>query len=145
AQWAIGLSKNQPTAIVLEDLQWADASTIELARLLADQGASAPLMLIYTARMGFALPWPIPEHYVQLALDRLSDIEAGQMVGGVAKEKGFSSEMIGSVAQRASGVPLFVEELTRDLLEHGDYPTLGQIPATLHDSLMARLDRLGRA
>ncbi|MBV8356386.1 MAG: AAA family ATPase [Deltaproteobacteria bacterium] len=145
SHWAIGLATNQPIAIVLEDLQWADASTVELAKLLVERGASAPLMLIYTARTGFVVPWPIRPHHTQLMLDRLSEIQTREMVAGVAKEKGLSPETIEAVAQRASGVPLFVEELTRDVLEHRDYAIIDQIPATLNDSLMARLDRLGRA
>jgi class 3 adenylate cyclase/tetratricopeptide (TPR) repeat protein len=145
ANWAMGLAKIQPMALVLEDLQWADASTVELAKLLADHSTSAPLMLIYTARAGFTLPWPIMPNHTQLSLDRLPDIQTREIVVGVAKASGLPSEVIDAVVQRSSGVPLFVEELTRDLLEHGDYQAHEQIPVTLHDSLMARLDRLGRA
>ncbi len=145
SQWVLGLSKIQPTAIVLEDLQWADASTVEFVRLLVEQGSRAPLMQIYTVRPRFDLPWSALPHHTQLELERLSDREAREMVEKVSLDKGLSTEMIDAVVQRASGVPLFVEELIRDLLERGDDSTLGQIPATLHDSLMARLDRLGRA
>jgi tetratricopeptide (TPR) repeat protein len=143
SQWTIGIAKTQPAIMVLEDLHWADASTLELANLLADQSATAPLMLIYTARTGFAVPWPMRDHHAQLALDRLSERHAREMVESVASHKQLAAETVEIVVQRATGVPLFVEELTRDLLERGSME--GQIPATLHDSLMARLDRLGPA
>jgi predicted ATPase len=80
-----------------------------------------------------------------LTLDRLSDREARVMVEDVASEKGLSTETVATLVQRATGVPLFVEELTRDALERGEHSTPREIPATLHDSLMARLDRLGPA
>jgi class 3 adenylate cyclase/tetratricopeptide (TPR) repeat protein/ribosomal protein L40E len=143
--WAIGISKAQPAIIVLEDLQWADASTVEFAKLVVEQGARAPLMQIYTARLGFECPWLAQPQHTQLMLDRLSDSEAREMVESVASEKGLSAETVTTVVERATGIPLFVEELTRDLLERGKCDSPGQIPASLHDLLMARLDRLGRA
>ena len=78
--WAIGIAEAQPAIIVLEDLQWADASTVELAKLLVEQGASATLMQIYTARSGFECPWPARPQLTQLTLDRLSDHEAREIV-----------------------------------------------------------------
>jgi class 3 adenylate cyclase/tetratricopeptide (TPR) repeat protein len=145
SRWVIGIAKSRPAIMVLEDLQWADASTLEFAKLLAEQGAGAPLMQIYAARSGFDSPWPARPHHTQLTLDRLSDREAREMVENVASDKGLSPEMVATVVQRATGVPLFVEELTRDSLERGKHSTPREIPTTLHDSLMARLDRLGPA
>jgi class 3 adenylate cyclase/tetratricopeptide (TPR) repeat protein len=145
SRWAMGIAETQPAIMVLEDLQWGDASTVEFVKLLAEQGANAALMQIYTARSGFECPWPTRPQHIRLTLDRLSDCEAHEMVESVAPDKGLPPEMVATVVQRATGIPLFVEELTRDLLERGQYSTPREIPATLHDSLTARLDRLGPA
>jgi class 3 adenylate cyclase/tetratricopeptide (TPR) repeat protein len=145
SRWAIGIAQAQPAILVLEDLQWADASTVELAKLLVEQSASATLMQIYTMRSELDSPWPSRPHYTHLTLERLSDREAHEIVNNVASEKRLSPAMASTVVQRATGVPLFVEELTRDALERGVHSTARDIPATLHDSLIARLDRLGRA
>jgi class 3 adenylate cyclase/tetratricopeptide (TPR) repeat protein len=145
SRWAMGIAEAQPVIMALEDLQWADASTIEFAKLVAEQSAKAPLMQIFTTRSGFDSPWEARPHYAQLALDRLSDREAREMVESVGSEKRLSPEMVATVVQRATGVPLFVEELTRDSIERGKRSTPSEIPATLHDSLMARLDRRGPA
>jgi class 3 adenylate cyclase/tetratricopeptide (TPR) repeat protein len=145
SRWAIGIAKAQPAVMVLEDLQWADASTVEFAKLLVEQGARAQLMQIYTARSGFYPHWPARPHHTQLTLDRLSDREAREIVESIAFDRGLSSETAATLVQRATGVPLFIEELTRDSLERGKYSTPREIPATLHDSLVARLDRLGPA
>jgi predicted ATPase len=122
-----------------------DASTVEFAKLLVEQGARAPLMQIYTARSGFDPPWPTQPHRTQLTLDRLSDRETRAMVEGIASNKGLPSKTVATVVPRATGVPLFVEKLTRDWLERVEYSTPRDISATLHDSLTARLDRLGPA
>jgi tetratricopeptide (TPR) repeat protein len=135
----------KPAIIAFDDFQWADASTVEFAKLLVEQGARVPLMQIYTERSGFVSPWPAQPHQTQLTLDRLSDREARDMVERVASDKGLSPETVATVVQRATGVPLFVEELTRDSIERGGYSTPTEIPATLQDSLMARLDRIGPA
>ena len=145
SRWAMGIAKAQPTIMVLEDLQWADASTEELAKLLIEEGTTAPLMLIYTARARFNSPWLAREHHTRLTLDRLSDHKAREIVESLASEKGLPPETVATIVQRATGVPLFIEELTRDSLERGEYSSPKEIPATLHDSLMARLDRLGPA
>ena len=144
--WLIGAARTQPLITLIEDLHWADPSTLELIQLLVEQGARAPLMLIYTARPEFHPPWPLRAHHTQLTLNRLSTREVRTMVTDVAARKALSDETIATVAERTSGVPLFVEELTRAVLESGDGKLVGRaIPVTLHDSLMARLDRLGPA
>lgn len=131
SRWAMGIAKAQPTIMVLEDLQWADASTEELAKLLIEEGTTAPLMLIYTARARFNSPWLAREHHTRLTLDRLSDHEAREIVESLTSEKGLPPETVATIVQRATGVPLFVEELTRDSLECGEYSTPREIPATL--------------
>jgi predicted ATPase len=103
-------------------------------------------MLLHTARPEFRMQWPLRSHHTQLTLNRLSARQARAMVGQVAAQKALSEDTIGAVIERTSGVPLFVEELTRAVLESsGTSFSSHQIPVTLHDSLMARLDRLGPA
>jgi predicted ATPase len=142
--WVLGAAKVQPLVMVVEDLHWLDPSTLELLQLLADQGAIAPLMLLYTARPEFRAPWPMHTHHSQITLSRLSSSSVREMVAKVAARNALASESVEVVVERTSGVPLFVEELTRAALESGNAGITGRkIPATLHDSLMARLDRLG--
>ncbi|HKC31084.1 MAG TPA: hypothetical protein VKB74_05085, partial [Burkholderiales bacterium] len=142
--WTIGFAKAQPLVLATEDLHWADPSTLELHQLLVEQGATAPLMLLYTARPEFRAQWSSRAHHTQITLNRLSARNVRTIVGGVAAQKALSDETVAAVVERTGGVPLFVEELTRAVLESGD-ATGREIPATLHDSLMARLDRLGPA
>jgi predicted ATPase len=119
---------------------------LELLQLLAEQGATASLLLLCTARPEFRAAWPQRAHHTQITLNRLSSRNVRTMVGEVAAEKALSDETIATVVDRTGGVPLFVEELTRAVLESGDAGiTERAIPVTLHDSLMARLDRLGPA
>jgi class 3 adenylate cyclase len=145
-EWVLGSALTQPLVIATEDLHWADPSTLELIQLLVEQGATARLMLLYTARPEFRPPWPPRAHHTQVTLNRLSASNVRTLVGEVAARKALSEETIAAVVERTAGVPLFVEELTRAVLESGDAKLSGgAIPATLHDSLMARLDRLGSA
>jgi predicted ATPase len=144
--WAFGAGKAQPLVIATEDLHWADPSTLELIQLLVEQGAPARLLLLYTARPEFHAPWPMRAHHTQLNLNRLTAGNVRTMVAQVAAKIALSDETVTTVVERTGGVPLFVEELTRAVLESGDAKLTGrEIPATLHDSLMARLDRLGPA
>ncbi len=143
---ALGTARVQPTVITTEDLHWADPSTLELIQLLVEQGAPARLLLLYTARPEFHAPWPLRAHHTQITLNRLSSRNVRTMVAQVAARTALSEETIATVVERTGGVPLFVEELTRAVLESGDAKLTGrEIPVTLHDSLMARLDRLGPA
>ena len=143
---ALGTARVQPTVITTEDLHWADPSTLELIQLLVEQGARARLLLLYTARPEFRAPWPLRAHHTQITLNRLSSRNVRTMVAQVAARTALSEETIAAMVERTGGVPLFVEELTRAVLESGDAKLTGrEIPATLHDSLMARLDRLGPA
>jgi predicted ATPase len=145
-EWTLGAARLQPTVIAIEDLHWVDPSTLELLTLLVDQGATAPLLLLYTARPEFGAPWPPRAHHTQITLNRLSARNVRTIVGQVAAQKALSEETVAAVVERTSGVPLFVEELTRAVLESGSAKLSGrEIPVTLHDSLMARLDRLGPA
>ncbi len=145
-EWVLGSARAQPLVIATEDLHWADPSTLELIQLLVEQGATARLLLLYTARPEFQAPWPMRAHHAQINLNRLTSGNVRAMVAQVAAKIALSHETIATVVERTGGVPLFVEELTRAVLESGDAKLTGhEIPATLHDSLMARLDRLGPA
>jgi class 3 adenylate cyclase/tetratricopeptide (TPR) repeat protein len=145
-EWVTGAARVQPLVIATEDLHWVDPSTLELIQLLVEQGAGAPLLLLYTARPEFRAPWPMRAHHAQVTLNRLSANDVRTMVGQMAAKNALPDETIAAVVERTGGVPLFVEELTRAVLESGDGKLGGrEIPTTLHDSLMARLDRLGPA
>jgi class 3 adenylate cyclase/tetratricopeptide (TPR) repeat protein len=143
---ALGFTRMQPTVMAIEDLHWADPSTLELIGLLAEHGAQARLLLLCAARREFRPRWPLRAHHTQITLNRLSAHDVRSIVGQVAARNALSEETIAAVVERTGGVPLFVEEMTRAVLESGDAKLTGRaIPATLHDSLMARLDRLGPA
>ncbi|HEV2979590.1 MAG TPA: AAA family ATPase, partial [Casimicrobiaceae bacterium] len=143
---ALGTARVQATAIAIEDLHWADPSTMELIQVLLEQGATARLLLLCTARPEFRAQWPMRAHHTQITLNRLNARNVRTMVGQVAARKALPEETIAAVVERTGGVPLFVEECTRAVLESGDAQLTGRaIPVTLHDSLMARLDRLGAA
>ena len=132
--------------MVVEDLHWLDPSTLDYERLLAEQGAMVPLMLLCTARPEFRPQWPLRAHHTQITLNRLSARDVREMVSLVAARNALAGETVNAVIERTGGVPLFVEELTRAVLESGTTKLSGrEIPVTLHDSLMARLDRLGSA
>jgi class 3 adenylate cyclase/tetratricopeptide (TPR) repeat protein len=144
--WTIGAARAQPLVIATEDLHWADPSTLEVTQLLVEQGVSAPLLLIYTARPEFRASWSTRAHHTQITLNRLGVRDIRVLVAQVASDKALPDETVAAVVERTGGVPLFVEELTRAVLDGGDGKLVGRaIPVTLHDSLMARLDRLGPA
>jgi class 3 adenylate cyclase/predicted ATPase len=144
--WVLGSARAQPLVSVIEDLHWADPSTMELIQLLVEQGANAPLLLLYTARPECRVPWALRAHHSQVALDRLSVREVRSMVNDVLGRQPLSDEAIATVIERSGGVPLFVEELTRALVDGGGAVLPGNtVPDTLIALLMARLDRLGPA
>src|ERR1700694_3001022 len=98
------------------------------------------------ARPEFRAPWPMRAHHTQINLNRLSAGDVRTMVAQVAARIALSDDTVATMVERTGGVPLFVEELTRAVLESGNAKlTDREIPVTLHDSLMARLDRLGAA
>jgi tetratricopeptide (TPR) repeat protein len=145
-EWLLGAARAEPLAMVIEDLHWSDASTLELIQLMAEQGATAGLFLLITARPEFRAEWPLRAHHTQITLNRLSTRNVREMIAQVAAQNALADETLDTVVERTSGVPLFVEELTRAVLESGNLKLSDrEIPATLHDSLMARLDRLGSA
>lgn len=141
AAWVFGAARRQPTIVVLEDLHWVDPSTMELQGLLAEQGRAMPLLLLYTARPE-CTPWRLRDHHTLLTLNHLSRQHTREMVRRVSAGAGnLPDAVLETVVARSDGVPLFVEELTKAVAEQGD-TRARQIPATLQDSLMARLDRM---
>jgi len=145
AGWVLNVSRLQPMIVALEDLHWVDPSTLELTQTLVEQAATVPLMLLYSARPEFRTPWPMRAHHTQITLNRLNERHTREMVTGVVARQALAQDLIDAVVKRTDGVPLFAEELTRLILEGEGRPQVRQIPATLHDSLAARLDRLGPA
>jgi class 3 adenylate cyclase len=144
ARWLFGAG--QSVVMAVEDLHWFDASSLELMQLLIEQAATARVMLVCTARPEFRAPWISRAHHTNLTMNRLTARDVRELVEQVVATNALSGEAIDKVIERTGGVPLFVEELTRAVLERGDAkPDPHEIPATLHDSLMARLDRLGPA
>jgi class 3 adenylate cyclase/tetratricopeptide (TPR) repeat protein len=145
-EWVLGAARTQPLTVALEDLHWADASTLEVVQLLVEQRPTAHLLLLCTARPEFRPQWPLRAHHTQITLNRLSTRNVREMIAQVAARNALAGETVETVIERTGGVPLFVEELTRAVLEsHSAKLTGREIPVTLHDSLMARLDRLGPA
>jgi class 3 adenylate cyclase/predicted ATPase len=143
--WVMAGARVQPAVLALEDLHWADPTTLDLLRGIADRGALAPLFVLITARPEFRSPWSMRSHHGVCALAPLDRQQVWHMVGELAAHHALSKELIDGVAERTGGVPLFVEEVTRLLLERGEQGGIHAIPPTLQQSLTARLDRLGSA
>ncbi len=143
--WVTAGARVQPLALICEDLHWADPTTLEMMRGLAHRGADAPLLIFATARPEFRPPWSMRPHHAALALAPLDNGEVKQMVADIAARHALSRETVDGVAARAGGVPLFVEEVTRLLLDRSGKAGAETIPPTLQHSLAARLDRLGPA
>ena len=142
AKWVFGAANTQPMVIAAEDMQWVDPSTLELMKMLVEQSASRRLMLLFTARPEFDAPWPMRAHHTQITLSRLEDRHTREMIASVAARVVLDNDVIDAVVKRADGVPLFAEELTRLIVEGNPRTASREIPATLHDSLLARLDAL---
>jgi hypothetical protein len=138
-------ARSQPVILAFEDLHWADPTSLDLLRALADRGAQAPLLLLTTTRPEFRAPWSLRSHHSVISLSPLDRAGVAQMVGEISARHALSKEVVDGVSQRTGGVPLFVEEVTRLLLERGEQGGVQAIPPTLQQSLAARLDRLGSA
>src|SRR6478752_2024463 len=149
-----GLARQQPVLIVCEDMHWADATTLELFDLAVDRIRGLPILVLMTFRPEFEPPWAGLANVNLLRLDRLDRQDTRALVEQVTVGRKLPSEMMVQIIDKTDGIPLFVEELTKMVLESGllvegagryrldsPLPPLA-IPATLQDSLMARLDRL---
>jgi predicted ATPase len=149
-----GLTRRHPVVMVFEDAHWIDPTSRELLDLTVERVRSLPMLLIVTFRAEFQPPWTGQPQVTMLALNRLNRRDRTALVAEIAGSKLLPSDVIDQIVDRTDGVPLFVEELTKSILESGLLREAGDryvldrtlppfaIPASLHDSLMARLDRL---
>jgi predicted ATPase len=147
-------AERQPVLFILEDLHWTDPTTLEWLNLLIDQTPTASMLVLLTCRPHFQPAWHHRSYLTEITVNRLSEPQVEQIVTRMTDGKTFPQEVLQQIIAKTDGVPLFIEELTKAILEsghlteaNGHYVLTGTfstlaIPATLQDSLMARLDRL---
>jgi class 3 adenylate cyclase len=143
--WVLAGARSQPAVVAFEDLHWADPTSLDLLRALAERGAQASLLLLATTRPEFRAAWSLRSHHSVISLSPLDRAGVARMVGEISARHALSKDVVDEVSKRTGGVPLFVEEVTRLLLERGEQGGAQAIPPTLQQSLAARLDRLGSA
>ena len=143
-----------PVLIVMEDVHWSDPTTRELLDLLIDHAPLLRILIVITFRPEFVPPWVERPHVTLLTLNRLPPRQQAEMIAKVTGGKALPKEIIDQIVDRTDGVPLFIEELTKTVIESGIVEDMGDhfsatgsaaplaIPTTLHASLLARLDRL---
>jgi class 3 adenylate cyclase/tetratricopeptide (TPR) repeat protein len=146
-------TKQRPLIMIGEDIHWIDPSTQEFCSLLIERLRDLKLMLVVSTRPDYQAPWLGHPHVTTFTLNRLSRSESEALVKGIVGA-GLPAAVLDQIVERTDGVPLFIEELTRTVLESGSlelvngaYQLAGrmqgiEIPGSLHDSLMARLDRM---
>jgi predicted ATPase len=146
-------AERTPIVHVCEDLHWGDPTTLELMGLYIEQSPTVSIVNVFTYRPEFVAPWSMRSHVTPITLNRLERTEVEALIRSQANNKSLPLEVIGHIVAKADGVPLYAEELTKTILESDylheevDHYTLTRslteisIPATLQDSLMARLDR----
>ena len=150
AEWLFELAESRPLVLIIEDLHWIDASSLDVIERLIEQGPDVPLLLLLSLRPEFDLPWPLRSHVLQLSLRRLPDSGVVELIDAIDTEGAISRTVRDAIIERTDGIPLFVEEVTRTILQIGS-DSLGSgdggvlLPMTLAGSLSARLDRLGEA
>jgi len=138
----LGLASRQPVFLVFEDLHWLDPTTQELLDLVVERIQDAPVLALMTFRSEYQPRWVGQSHVTLMALSRLNRRQCTEMARNVLAQSALPAATFDEIVQRTEGVPLFVEELTRALLEGG---MSGPVPTTIQASLLARLDRLGAA
>jgi len=148
------LAEQQPVLFIVEDLHWTDPTTLEWLNLLIDQTTTASILVLLTCRPHFQPAWHHRSYITEITVNRLAQPQIARMVERIADGKILPPEVMQQIVEKTDGVPLFIEEITKFLLEsgqltavNGHYVLAGSlkalsIPATLQDSLMARLDRL---
>jgi DNA-binding SARP family transcriptional activator/predicted ATPase len=152
-----GLATHQPVLTVFEDVHWIDPTSLELLDLVVDRVPTLPVLLIITFRPDFAPRWGGRSNVTLLTLNRLSPAQRAEMIAEVAGGKVLSPQITDEIIDRTDGVPLFIEELTKSVVESDahidggarqvmtEFVTALAIPATLQASLLSRLDRLPAA
>jgi len=149
-----GLTRKQPVFVLFEDAHWADPTSVEVLNLVIERVPRLPMLLLITVRPEFEAPWKGRADIATVALGRFDPANVEALVQRVTGGRKLPAEVVAQIVAKTDGVPLFVEELTKNVLESGlliedgdayrldgPLPPLA-IPATLQDSLMARLDRL---
>jgi predicted ATPase len=151
-----GLARRQPVLMIFEDLHWIDPTSLEVLGRTVDRIKTLPALLIVTFRPEFNAPWVGQSHVTSLTLSRLGEREAAAIIASLVGNKALPADVMAEIVERTDGIPLFVEEMTKAVLEAESEgaarrtvaavpsPALA-VPASLHASLMARLDRLGPA
>jgi len=141
------LSSQHPALMIFEDIHWIDPTSLEVLNRTVDRIKTLPALLIVTFRPEFNAPWTGQSRVTSLVLNRLGEHEAAAIVARVAGNKALPADLIAEIVERTDGVPLFVEEMTKAVLEAKSEVAAPapRVPASLHGSLMARLDRLGSA
>jgi class 3 adenylate cyclase len=149
-----GLARRQPTLLVFEDAHWVDSTSLELLERVAERVPRLTALMVITFRPEFEAPWTGQAQVTGLTMSRLGRRDASTLIQRLTGGKALPSEILDRIVERTDGIPLFIEELTKTLLEGGvlreeddRYVLIGSapslaIPASLQDSLMARLDRL---
>jgi hypothetical protein len=149
-----GLAAQQPVLALYEDVHWIDPATLELLGLVIERIQRLPVLVLITFRPEFQPPWTGHTYVTTLTMNRLGRRQGADLVARLTDDKPLPADVVEQIVARTDGVPLFVEELTKMVLESGllidtgdRYELFGPlpplaIPTTLHDSLMARLDRL---
>ena len=144
------LTRENPVLMVFEDGQWIDPTSLELFSRIVDRIPTLRVLLIVTYRPEFQPPWLGRPYVTALTINRLTGREAGAMIDRIVGNKPLQASIRKDIIERSDGIPLFVEEMTKAVLEAGGEskaektPALtAAVPASLHASLMARLDRLG--
>lgn len=152
--WLREYAARQPVLFIVEDLHWVDHSTLELLGLLMEQGFQQSILSILTFRPEFTTPWGSAAHQTQVALNRLTKRQVGQLMREHTGIRNLADDLIRQIVERTDGVPLFVEEFTRVIQEADELQDvdgsvqlsgsfrLTAIPNSLHDLLTARLDRM---
>ena len=151
-----GLARRQPVLMIFEDVHWIDPTSLEVLGRTVDRIKTLPALLIVTFRPEFNAPWVGQSHVTSLTLNRLGEREAAAIIARLVGNKALPADVMAEIVERTDGIPLFVEEMTKAVLEAESEgaarrtvaavpsPALA-VPASLHASLMARLDRLGPA
>jgi len=150
----VGLARRQPVFLTFEDAHWADPTSIDVLTDMVPRIADYRVLVVVTCRHEFVPPWSVGAHVTSLSLQRLSRAEVTLFIGRVAGGKPLPRPIVADIVAKTDGVPLYIEELTKSMLESGLVAgadasasvsvASAAIPATLQDALLARLDRLAR-
>ena len=149
-----GLARRQPVLMIFEDAHWVDPTSLEVLSRNVDRIKTLPGLLIVTSRPEFIAPWVGQPHVTSLTLNRLGEREAAAIIARLVGNKALPADVLAEIVERTDGIPLFVEEMTKAVLEAESEGAARRtvaavpsstlaVPASLHASLMARLDRLG--